>query len=137
MLTFKKCMESNIAYRGTRFVIEFAIRTDGSVPGLVFYGETQPRWQGRLNTLFKLLGETGRISNKELFRKFADGGYFEFKAFQVRMPCYFRSDARVVITHGFTKKKEGAAPMQEVERAQTIKIEYEGRLTSEGAANRR
>lgn len=126
-----------IAYRGARFTIEFAIRADGAVPGLVFYSRTQPRWQGRLNTLFKLLGDTGRISNTEFFRKFADGGFFEFKAFQERMPCYFRPDARVVITHGFTKKKEGAAPRQEVERARTIKSEYEGRLTSEGAANRR
>jgi hypothetical protein len=137
MLTFEQCMEPQIAYRGARFTIEFAIRVDGSIPGLVFYGQTQPRWQGRLNTLFKLLGETGRINNKEFFRKFTDGGFFEFKAFQVRMPCYFRTDARVVITHGFTKKKEGAAPRQEVERTKTIKIEYEGRLTSEGAANRR
>jgi phage-related protein len=52
------------------------------------------------------------------------------------MPCYFRPDKRVVITHGFTKKKEGAAPKQEFDRAQTIKTEYEGRLTSE-CRNRR
>lgn len=78
----------------------------------------------------KLLGDTGRIRNPEQFGKFTDG-FFEFKAFQVRMPCYFRPDKRVVITHGFMKKKEGVAPKQEIERAVQIKTEYEERLTSE------
>jgi hypothetical protein len=128
-------MEPVIAYRGPRFTIEFAIRVDGSVPALDFYNQSELRWQARLNTLFKLLGDTGWIGNKELFRKFTEG-FWEFKAYQKRMPCYFRKDARVVITHGFTKKKEGAAPRQEVERAQTIRVEYEGRLTS-GGSNRR
>src|SRR5260370_37166706 len=135
MLTFLECMEPVIAYRGTRFTIELASRAAGSVPALDFYKQSEPRWQGRLNTLLKMLGDTGWIKNKEMFRKFADG-FWEFKAFQKRMPCYFRQDARVVITHGFTKKKEGAAPRQEVERAQTIKVEYEERLTS-GRINRR
>ena len=122
-------MEQGIAYRGARFTIEFAIRADSSLPARDFYNQLEPRWQARLNALFKLLGDTGRISSKEFFRKFSEG-FFEFKAFQTRMPCYFREDARVVITHGFTKKREGAAPKQEVERAKTIKVEYEGRLTS-------
>jgi phage-related protein len=127
-------MHPIIAYRGIRFTIEYAIHRDGSVPALDFFNLIETRWQARLMILFKLLGDTGQIRNPEQFRKFTDG-FFEFKAFQVRMPCYFRPDKRVVVTHGFTKKKD-EAPRQEIERAVNIKVEYEERLTSEGG-NRR
>lgn len=128
-------MHPIIAYRGVRFTIEYAIRRDGTVPALNFFNVTETRWQARLIILFKLLGDTGLIRNPEQFRKFTDG-FFEFKAFQVRMPCYFRPDKRVVITHGFTKKKEGAAPRQEIERAGQIRVEYEEKLTLD-SRNRR
>jgi hypothetical protein len=128
-------MHPIIAYRGIRFTIEYAIRRDASVPGRDFFNAIETRWQARLIVLFKLLGDTGQIRNLEQFRKFTDG-FFEFKAFQVRMPCYFRPGNRVIITHGFTKKREGAAPKSEIERAIQIKVEYEERLTSEGR-NRR
>jgi len=128
-------MHPIIAYRGVRFTIEYAIRRDGSVPALDFFKLIETRWQARLIILFKLLGDTGLIRNQEQFRKFTEG-FFEFKAFQVRMPCYFRPDKRVVITHGFTKKKESAAPRSEIERAVNIKLEYEERLTSEVRSRR-
>src|SRR5579863_2394394 len=108
-------MEPFVAYRGIRFTVEYAIRCDGSVPAQDFFHVIEARWQARLVVLFKLLGDTGLIRNPEQFRKFTDG-FFEFKAFQVRMPCYFRPDKRVVITHGFAKKKEGPAPRPEIER---------------------
>lgn len=126
-------MASNIAYRGVRFSIEYAIRNDNSVPAQDYFHGLETRWQARLLTLYQRLGDTGRISNTEQFNKFADE-FFEFKAFQVRMPCYFRSDKRVVITHGFFKKKEGSAPKQEGERAKVIKQEYENRLASQPVA---
>jgi|HubBroStandDraft_5_1064220.scaffolds.fasta_scaffold52909_3 hypothetical protein len=129
------CSVTAVAYRGALFTIEYAKRRDGSMPGLDFFNEAEVRWQARLIILFKLLADTGRIRNLEQFRKIAEG-LFEFKAFQVRMPCYFRPDQRVVITHGFRKKKEGATPRQEIERAAQIKAEYEERLTSDGR-NRR
>ncbi len=128
-------MKPVIAYRGARFTIEFAIRTDGSVPAFHFFDDAQERWQARLLVLFKMMGDTGRISSQEQFRKLA-GEFFEFKAFQNRMPCYFRPDKRVVITHGFIKKKEGAAPKQEVERAEMIWAEYERRLNPSGWGRR-
>ena len=123
-------MESNIAYRGVRFTIEYAIRNDNSIPALDYFNGLETRWQARLLTLYTRLGDSGRISNPEQFNKFIDE-FFEFKAFQVRMPCYFRPGSRVVITHGFYKKKEGSAPKQEGERAKTIKQEYEQRLASQ------
>src|ERR1700686_4928207 len=122
-------MHPIIAYRGVRFTIEYAIRRGGTVPALDFFNAIDTRWQARLLILFKLLGDTGLIRNPEHFGKFTDG-FFEFKAFQVRMPCYFRPDKRVVITHGFIKKREGTAPRSESERARSIRAEYEDRITS-------
>jgi hypothetical protein len=131
MLTLPKCMERFVAYSGSRFTIEYAIRNDASVPAMVFYNGLDTRWQARLLTLFTRLGDTGQIRNTEQFNKFVDD-FFEFKAFQIRMPCYFRPGKRVVITHGFFKKKEGPAPKPECERAKTIRHEYEERLTPGG-----
>jgi|SRR5690348_7154710 Gp49-like protein DUF891 len=120
-------MCGNVAYRGLKLTIEYAIRSDGSTPGLEFFSQLQPQWQARIHHLYRILGDIGRIANDEQFKKF-EPPFFEFKAFQVRMPCYFRNDKRVVVTHGFIKKRKGAAPKQEAERAKSIKNEYEAAL---------
>ncbi len=128
-------METRIAYRGVRLTIEFAIRSDESVPALDFFNGLDRQWKGRFAVLYTRLGDVGFIHNSEQFSKFVDE-FFKFKAYQYRMPCYFRTDKRVVITHGFIKKKKGAAPRQEEDRARNIKKEYEEKLTS-GDVNRR
>ncbi len=135
MLTFEKCMQSNLAYIGVKFTVVYAIRNDESIPALDFFNGLDPRWQGRFITLFTRIGGGERIHNTEQFNKFLDE-FWEFKAYQFRMPCYYRENRHVVITHGFIKKKEGSAPKQEGERAHSIKREYEERLALE-AKNRR
>lgn len=40
------------------------------------------------------------------------------------MPCYFRDDGRVVITHGFIKKGDSIRP-EEIYRMKRIRDEYE------------
>lgn len=64
--------------------------------------------------LFRVLGDTGRISNEEQFKKLQDE-FFEFKAFQLRLPCYHAPGrrGRVVVTHGFIKKKNVGANTRE------------------------
>ena len=79
--------------------------------------------------LFRVLGDTGRISSEEQFKKLQDD-FFEFKAFQLRLPCYFAPGRRVVITHGFIKKKN-VIPKQELLRAKSIKQQYEGIVVSQ------
>jgi hypothetical protein len=74
--------------------------------------------------LYKRLGDEGRISNPEQFGPIEGTDFFEFKAFQVRMPCYFRPDKRVVITHGFLKKSDRIR-RGDLDRARNIKEAYE------------
>lgn len=130
MLTSDQWMEKNVAHRGPRFTIEYAIRRDASIPGLDFFNGLEPRWQARLLTLYSKLCDAGVIKNTEQFNKFGVDDFFEFKAYQVRMPCYFCPGKRVVITHGFIKKKEWSALRPEGERARSIRAEYKERMTS-------
>ena len=120
-------MANNVAYRGQQFTIVYAIRNDDSIPAQDFFEALDRQWQARFLTLYTRLGDTGRISNPEHFSKFGND-FWEFKAFRYRMPCYHCEGRLVVITHGFTKKKEGRAPEQEIDRAERIQNEYEEKL---------
>jgi len=115
-----------VAYRGISFTIEYARQANGDVPGLEFFNSMDPRWQARIFSLFRRLGDAGRIENREMFRK-ETGEFFAFKAFQARLLCYFRADRRVVVTHGFRKKTDNIRK-QEFERAGRIKDDYENYL---------
>ncbi len=97
-------MPDNVAYRGQKFTIYFAIRQNGSMPASEFLASQEFRWQARIHHLFKIIGDIGFICNDEQFKKFEEP-FYEFKAFQIRMPCYFRDGGCVVVTHGFIKKK--------------------------------
>ena len=119
-------MSDNIAYCGGKLTIEFARRTNGSIPAVEFLTAQEDRWQARLAALFQRLGDFGRIRNREKFKKVRND-FWEFKSFQIRMLCYFRRDGRVVITHGFIKKGD-SIPGSELLRAENIKREYESIL---------
>jgi hypothetical protein len=80
-----------------------------------------------MQVLFKRLGDEGRISNREKFKPIENTEFWEFKSFQIRMPCYFRQDRRVVITHGFLKKGDNIR-RGDLIRATNIKNEYEAIL---------
>jgi hypothetical protein len=118
-------VSNNIAHSGSQFTIEFAEVGDGSMPAKSFLDHQEPKFQARMYALFKRLGDSGRIANQEQFKKLT-GEFWEFKSFQIRMPCYFAPGRRLVVTHGFIKKKD-AVSRQEKERAASIKAEYEAR----------
>jgi len=126
MLTSSINMLSNVAYRGGRYTIEYATSRDGAVPGHEFLVGREPRWQARLLYLYKVLGDTGVIRNEEQFSKL-EGDFWEFKAYQIRMICYFRPDKRVVITHGCVKKKN-RIDREQLRRAARIKQDYEAMM---------
>jgi phage-related protein len=60
--------------------------------------------------------------NREKFDKL-EGPLNEFKSFQVRFPCFYDGPGRIVITHGFTKKRN-RTPKEEIERALRLRAEY-------------
>ncbi|MEK7406126.1 MAG: type II toxin-antitoxin system RelE/ParE family toxin [Acidobacteriota bacterium] len=97
----------------------FARRRNGQSPGADFYDALPVGDKAKLDNLFRLLADHGRIANQEKFSRL-DRGLFEFKSFQIRMPCAFaRTRGLVLITHGFYKKKD-KTPKQEIDRAWEI-----------------
>ena len=113
-------MERPIAHRGAVLTIAFALARSGS-PGRDFYEQCTDRNKARLLKLFKLLGDRGWINNDQKFKPIEGTKFFEFKDFQLRMPC-FRDGNTMVITHGFVKK-QGPIPPTEIKRAERIRDE--------------
>jgi hypothetical protein len=114
-------MRRPLAYDGHRYGIAYAVCLDGTSPGEAFYDALGDADKAKLNKLFEYLGDHGAIRNEEKFKK-VSGAFFEFKSHQIRMPCYFRPDGLVVITHGFIKKKDKMPPA-ELRRAERIRDE--------------
>ena len=110
-----------IAYQGSILAIVYAVIRNSTSPGLMFYEALALRDQAKLNTLFRYLGEKGHIHNEEKFKRIEGTGFWEFKSFQIRMPC-FRNGNLMIITHGFVKKKN-AMDTQEIDRANRFKAE--------------
>jgi hypothetical protein len=100
----------------------YAVAADGTSPGEQFYEGLGDTDKAKLNKLFEVLGDLGRISNKEKFKKIEGSEFFEFKSFQIRMPCFFQDGGVVVITHGFIKKGDKISSA-EIRRAERIKEE--------------
>ncbi|MGA2774168.1 MAG: type II toxin-antitoxin system RelE/ParE family toxin [Bryobacteraceae bacterium] len=116
-------MDRPVAYSGTQFAIVYAVCLDDKSPGEVFYDGLKDADKAKLNKLFERLGDHGKILNEEKFKKI-DDTFFEFKSFQIRMPCFFHRGRLVIITHGFRKKTEKIPPA-EIKRAERIKGEDE------------
>ena len=113
-------MERIAAHRGKEFTIAFARLKNGLSPGADFFDALPLDDKAKLENLFRLLGDHGRIFNKEKLGRL-DAGLFEFKSFQIRMPFAYDTQERhlVLITHGFHKKRP-KTPNAEIERAWSI-----------------
>ncbi|MGA2267478.1 MAG: type II toxin-antitoxin system RelE/ParE family toxin [Bryobacteraceae bacterium] len=123
-------MHRPTAYAGSLFTVVYAVCADRSSPGAQFYRtELDDLERAKMNTLFKYIGDHGRITNQEKFRKL-QGELWEFKSHQVRMPCYYLPGRLLVITHGF-RKKGNSTPPEEIARAGRIRQE-DGAVFREG-----
>jgi hypothetical protein len=76
--------------------------------------------------VIKRRADEAKVSNREQFKKIEGEDFFEFKNFQMRMPCYFQTAGRLIITHGFMKKEARIRP-EEIDRMKRIRDEYEKR----------
>ena len=88
-----------------------------------FFDSLDERDQAKLQTLFDMMASQGKIVNREKFKQI-NGALYEFKAGQLRMPCFFDSKNRIVITHGFRKKADDIPP-SEIRRAEGVRRDYD------------
>jgi len=112
-------MATHLAYDGARLRVLYTVLRNGTSPAKEFYDSLHPVDQARLMALFVHLGEQGQIFNKEHFKKVEGSEFFEFKRHQIRILCRFLPKGRLVLVHGFRKKKDRIPP-SELEKASRI-----------------
>jgi hypothetical protein len=116
-----------ILYRGKFHTVELAFTANGRCPGKKFLNSLSKVDREKILRVIKRLADEGKkLSNREQFKKIEGEDFFEFKNFQIRMPCYFHADGRVIITHGFIKQRDSIKP-EEIGRMKRIRDEYEKR----------
>ena len=118
--------KGKVLYKGKFHTVELAITANGRCPGKKFLDDLSKLDREKILRIIKRLADEGKVTNREQFKKIEGEDFFEFKNFQIRMPCYFRSDGRIIITHGFIKKGDSIKP-EEIERLKRICDENETR----------
>lgn len=118
-------MARQILCAGRRIAIEFAVRSNGTIPAKDFYdNDLSEEERAKLKPPFTRLADDGHVANKERFKK-VEGTLelWEFKLHQVRMPGFYLPGGRFVLTHGL-RKKQDKLPKSEIEAAHTIRAEH-------------
>jgi hypothetical protein len=94
-------------YQGCIKSIELLVDESGFSDVQQFLDELDASDRRKLDVLFCLMGDKGRIATPEKFKKIeGSDGIFEFKSFQIRLLCFFTRDSRVIICKALRKKKD-------------------------------
>lgn len=122
---------TEIVARGNVFAIEAFVSDQGGALALKFLESLSEKEQVQLAALFQRLADTGKIWNEQKFKHLeGTDSIFEFKTNENRVLCFFFVGKRVVLTHGF-KKRKAKTPKGEIERAENLKKEFERRIRYE------
>jgi len=113
-------------YHGKFYTVELAVTANDRCPAKKFLNGLSKVEREKILRVIRRLADEGKLTNPEQFKKIEGEGFFEFKNFQIRMPCYFHRAGRLIITHGFLKKEAWIRP-EEIERMKRIRDEYEKR----------
>ena len=119
-------LNREILYRGKFHTVELAVTASGRCPAKKFLNGLSNVDREKILRVIKRLADEGKVTNPEQFKKIEGEDFFEFKNFQIRMPCYFQAAGRLIITHGFIKKEAWLRP-EEIDRMKRIRNEYEKR----------
>lgn len=94
---------------------------DGSCPAERFLDDLSETDQAKMRGVFSLFVERyPKPLSDQKFKKIEGTDLFEFKNFQIRMPCFFVRGGRIMLTHGLVKKTD-KLPASEIKRAEQIK----------------
>lgn len=108
--------------KGPCAIVAYARQLNGNRPAMDYIENLQQSDQAKLTRSFKQIADTGKIWNKERFRKLC-GKIWEFKIHpKVRVLC-FQFGKTWFLTHGFDKET-GDTPRKEIERAEQIMKEH-------------
>jgi len=113
-----------VLYQGKFYTVELAVTANARCPAKKFLQELSKVDREKILRVIRRLADVGKLANREQFKKIEGEDFFEFKNFQIRMPCYLLGPRRLIITHGFIKKKAWLRP-EEIGRMKRIRDEYE------------
>jgi hypothetical protein len=109
---------SRIEYAGIKRTVECLILADGSCPSGSFLDSLDKKDRRKMDALFAMIGDLGEIRNRERFKRLVGSdGIFAFKSYQIRIPCFFAPDGRVILAFGIIKKSDKWKPT-EIQRAE-------------------
>jgi phage-related protein len=111
-----------IAYQGELFTIEWYFDDKGNSPALEYYKELSFQQQNKLDYLFEVLSNSGKIRNEEKFRYEGDQIY-AFKPAPNRFLCFFYEGSRVIVTNAYVKKTDKMPPREKT-KAIIAKADY-------------
>ncbi len=81
-----------------------------------------PSEKKKIWALLERTGDHGTPKNTQKFNHL-EGDLYEFKSFQDRLFCFFDGVGRIVITHGW-KKKRDRATKEEIQRSFRLMKDY-------------
>lgn len=123
-------MKEYIIYEGSSFTIEWYFDAGGISEAKTYFDALQEGQQVKFLTLVKLLGDVGKIFNKQKFNNEGDK-IFAFKPQPDRFLCFFQKGQKVIVTNAFHKKQQ-KLPKGEKEKALKIMGDYEKRVKAGG-----
>lgn len=119
---------TRLVYQGAELTVEFYVRLSGEALAEEWLESMPGSVQQKFAALFAWIGDHGRINNETKFKHLSGTDQiFEFKASGGRILCFFVVGKRLVLTHGF-KKKSDKTPKNEIEMAEKLKNEFQGRF---------
>jgi len=111
-----------IAYEGVKFSIEWYSDDRGKSEVLDYYADLPETRKDKILYLFRLIGDIGKIFNKEKFR-YEGEQIYTFKPSSDRFLCFFFDGSKVIVTNAY-EKKTSKMPRRELEKALKIKADY-------------
>lgn len=117
-------------YEGRAFLIQCLELGDGSCPAGEFLDGLDPSDRRKLDVLFEMLGNHGRISNREKFKKLQGSeDVWEFKSYQIRLLCFFAPGKCLLLTNGVIKQADKLkhAVVERAEKYRRWYMSQEGR----------
>ena len=120
--------EKFIAYEGEQFTIEWYFDSRGKSNALKYFNDLTTTQKKKTLQLLRMIGNIGKIFNKEKFRYEGDQIY-AIKPSPDRFLCFFFEGGKIIVTNAY-EKKSAKMPAKEKQRALKTKEDYIKRFKS-------
>ena len=115
-----------LLYEGQALTIEWYVDARGRSPAKAYFDDLERAQKMKFLHLVKRMGDVGKIHDVTRFRNEGDKIY-AFKSQPDRFLCFFFSEGKLIVTHGFQKKQQKLPP-GEKERALRVRQDYQQRV---------